>query len=422
MAGGEFSYRQLEQLWISAGGRRSLAPTMAAIAEAESGGQTDAANPSGAEGLWQILGAIRPRDQAHLFDPNVNAREAVLKYQNQGLSAWQTWTQGTFQKFMQPGTAADPGIRGGMALVDEAEKFDGTPYVWGGESPKGFDCSGLVEYVATKVGLKHVPRTSEAQWAYSQHITRKELKPGDLVFWASDGSASAPGHVAIYAGHGQIIQAEHTGTQIGKFSMAAMGPPSGYGRLPGLNGASFTGTPAGGGGGGGGGAIDIQTISLWSYIGSALGRMIPGLQLFTDLGQLGQIGAPLGALANAVSRFEHGVEWLFVPSHWVRIMAFLVGVPLVGVGIATMTKGAQPIPVQAYGVSTEVSGGSIAPALGIAEVTVGAVLLFVAFHNLDSQGVNDFPGLLSYLQGNLQRGGAAPAPEPGGSGAPTTLA
>jgi cell wall-associated NlpC family hydrolase len=417
MAGSEFGYRQLEQLWISAGGRRSLAPTMAAIAEAESGGNPAAENPSGASGLWQILGAVRPRDQAHLFDPNVNAREAVLKWQNQGLSAWQTWTQGTFEKFMQPGTVADPGVHGGQALVDEAEKFDGTPYVWGGESPKGFDCSGLVEYVAGKVGLKHVPRTSEAQWAFSQHISRHELKPGDLVFWASDGSASSPGHVAIYAGNGEIIQAEHTGTQIGKFSMASMGPPSGFGRLPGLNGASFTGTAPGGGGGQG---LDIQTVSLWGWIGSALGRSIPGLSLFTDLGQLGNIGAPLGSIANALARLEHGIEWFFVPSHWVRIMAFLVGVPLVGMGVATMTKGAQPIPVQAYGVSTEVSGGSIAPALGIAEVTVGAVFLFIAFHNLDAQGVNDFPGVLSYLQGSLQRGGAAPAPEGNPSG--TTLA
>lgn len=418
MASGELSYRQLEQLWISAGGRRSLAPTLAAIAEAESGGNPEAENPSGASGLWQILGAVRPRDQAHLFDPNVNAREAVLKYQNQGLSAWQTWTQGTFEKFMQPGGVADPGVRGGMALVDEAQKFDGTPYVWGGESPKGFDCSGLVEYVATKVGLKHVPRTSEAQWAYSQHITRKELKPGDLVFWASDGSASAPGHVAIYAGNGEIIQAEHTGTRIGKFSMAAMGPPSGFGRLPGLNGASFTGPAPGTGGGGGG--TDIQTVSLWGWIGSALGRSIPGLSLFSDLGQLGNIGAPLGSIANALARLEHGIEWFFVPSHWLRILAFLAGVPLVGMGVATMAKGSQPIPVQAYGISTEVSGGSIAPALGIAEVTVGAILLFVAFHNLDAQNVNDFPGLLSYLQGSLQRGGAAPAPEGGSSG--TTLA
>lgn len=418
MAGGEFSYRQLEQLWISAGGRRSLAPTMAAIAEAESGGNPQAENPSGASGLWQILGAVRPRDQAHLFDPNVNAREAVLKWQNQGLSAWQTWTQGTFEKFMQPGTVADPGVRGGVALVDEAEKFDGTPYVWGGESPKGFDCSGLVEYVATKVGLKHVPRTSEEQWAFSHHITRKELKPGDLVFYASEGSASAPGHVAIYAGNNEIIQAEHTGTKIGKFPMSSMGTPSGFGRLPGINGASFTGPTPGGGPGGGG--TDIQTVSLWSWIGSALGRSIPGLSLFSDLGQLGNIGAPLGAIANALSRLEHGIEWFFVPSHWVRILAFLVGVPLVGMGIATMTKGTQPIPVQAYGVSTEVSGGSIAPALGIAEVTVGAVLLFIAFHNLDAEGVNDFPGVLSYLQGSLQRGGAGPAPEGNPSG--TTLA
>jgi cell wall-associated NlpC family hydrolase len=400
--GGEYTYRQMEQLWLSAGGRRSLAPTMAAIAEAESGGNPQAENPSGATGLWQILGAVRSRDQSRLTNPNVNAREAVLKYQDQGLSAWETYTSGAYKKFLQ-GRAPSAVVHGGRALLDEAEKFVGTPYVWGGESPKGFDCSGLVQYVAQKVGLKNVPRTSEAQWAYTQHISRSQLKPGDLVFYAgSDGTAASPGHVAIYAGNGQVIQAEQTGTDVGKFSLSAAGKPVGYGRLPGVGGADFTGST-----GGGGTQATLTDIPLPGVPG--VSQILGGaLDTLGNLGGVGNVAHAIGALSNNLAKVEQGVLWLFVPSHWLRIVCFLLGVPLVGLGVVTMTKGSQPVPVSAYGVSTEISGGSLAPAVGIAEVTVGAVLLFVAFHNLDAHGVNDFGGLMSYLQNALQGQGAQP--------------
>ena len=74
---------------------------MAAIAEAESSGNSAAYNPSGASGLWQILGAVNPSDQSSLFNPQVNAKEAVLKYQTQGLGAWVTYTSGAYKQFLQ---------------------------------------------------------------------------------------------------------------------------------------------------------------------------------------------------------------------------------------------------------------------------------------------------------------------------------
>jgi hypothetical protein len=66
-----YDYRQLEQLWEGAGGPRPLAPIAAAIAMAESGGRSDAKNPSGASGLWQILGNPFPGDP---FDPQLLTR------------------------------------------------------------------------------------------------------------------------------------------------------------------------------------------------------------------------------------------------------------------------------------------------------------------------------------------------------------
>jgi hypothetical protein len=107
-----FTYAQLEGLWINAGGSKALAPTMAAIAMAESGGCSTAYNASGATGLWQILGAVNPADQANLTDPSVNAKEAVLKYQSQGLTAWTTYSSGAYKAFMSGSTTPDTNVPG----------------------------------------------------------------------------------------------------------------------------------------------------------------------------------------------------------------------------------------------------------------------------------------------------------------------
>jgi hypothetical protein len=105
-----YNYSQLEGLWINAGGSKALAPTMAAIAMAESGGCSTALNPSGASGLWQILGAVNPSDQGNLFDPAVNAKEATLKYSSQGLGAWVTYTTGAYKSYLSGSTTPDTNV------------------------------------------------------------------------------------------------------------------------------------------------------------------------------------------------------------------------------------------------------------------------------------------------------------------------
>ena len=111
--GTQYSYAQLEGLWINAGGAKALAPTMAAIAMAESGGCSTALNPSGASGLWQILGAVDPADQKNLFDPAVNAKEATLKYSSQGLGAWVTYTTGAYKSYLSGSTTPDTNVPSG---------------------------------------------------------------------------------------------------------------------------------------------------------------------------------------------------------------------------------------------------------------------------------------------------------------------
>jgi cell wall-associated NlpC family hydrolase len=80
----------------------------------------------------------------------------------------------------------------------------GTPYVWGGAAPGGFDCSGLVMWAYAQVGVS-LPHSSYAQYNYGVPVSYDQLEPGDLVFF--DGL----GHVGMYIGGGQFIEAPHTG-------------------------------------------------------------------------------------------------------------------------------------------------------------------------------------------------------------------
>ena len=103
-----------------------------------------------------------------------------------------------------------PASSKGQAIVNEAKKYLGIKYVYGGSTPKGFDCSGLVKYVLAKNGIS-VSRTSASQARQGVSVSKSNLQPGDLLFFAKNGRVH---HVGIYAGNGQMIHAPHTGAKI----------------------------------------------------------------------------------------------------------------------------------------------------------------------------------------------------------------
>jgi len=116
---------------------------------------------------------------------------------------------------------------GHPAAASIALRYLGVPYVWGGASPRGFDCSGLVMYVYAQLGIS-LPHYTVAQWGATSHIPLSQAQPGDLVFF--DGL----GHVGIYLGNNQFVHAPHTGTvvQVASLSGYYASALVGVGRVP----------------------------------------------------------------------------------------------------------------------------------------------------------------------------------------------
>jgi cell wall-associated NlpC family hydrolase len=113
-----------------------------------------------------------------------------------------TASSGAVSSDPAPVISAPPSRYGGVVGI--AMQFLGTPYVYGGSSPSGFDCSGFVMYVFSKIGVS-LPHNAAAQYGYGTPVSRSQLQPGDLVFF------NGLGHNGIYIGGGSFIHSPHTG-------------------------------------------------------------------------------------------------------------------------------------------------------------------------------------------------------------------
>jgi cell wall-associated NlpC family hydrolase len=98
-----------------------------------------------------------------------------------------------------------PASAHGSTIISIASRYVGVPYVYGGTTPDGFDCSGFTSYVYAQVGI-NLPRTSGAQGSVGTKVPRSQAQPGDLIW--------TPGHIAIYAGDNMQIDAPRPGKTI----------------------------------------------------------------------------------------------------------------------------------------------------------------------------------------------------------------
>jgi cell wall-associated NlpC family hydrolase len=159
----------------------------------------------------------------------------------------------------------------GNAVVTEARKFLGLPYVWGGNSPtKGVDCSGLVQQVYKHFGIE-LPRLSADQARSGRPVaSMAEAKPGDLIAWNNSSRNNGADHIAIYAGHGKMIEAPRTGLNVRLVDVPSTPdyirrilPPSGAGSVVAARAA--TGVSASGG------VIGVPFSDLFNRAGAKYG-------------------------------------------------------------------------------------------------------------------------------------------------------
>jgi cell wall-associated NlpC family hydrolase len=100
----------------------------------------------------------------------------------------------------------------GSSVLSIAARYIGTPYLYGGTTPGGFDCSGYTRYVYNQLGIS-LPRTANQQMVATRRVSRSEARPGDLIFFVSGGRAY---HNGIYAGNGMMYDSPRSGKSVQK--------------------------------------------------------------------------------------------------------------------------------------------------------------------------------------------------------------
>jgi cell wall-associated NlpC family hydrolase len=173
----------------------------------------------------QAQEAARERAARAAAEARLKAEIAARKAAEQAAAAQATQSSSAPTLTPPPPVSVPTGGSGAghAAAASIALRYLGVPYVYGGASPSGFDCSGLVMYVYAQLGIS-LPHYTVAQWNATQPVSSPA--PGDLVFF--DGL----GHVGIYLGGGRFVDAPHSGSVVRIDSMSGFGSFDGARRVP----------------------------------------------------------------------------------------------------------------------------------------------------------------------------------------------
>ena len=224
-------YGAILQRYLSTGGE--LGPLGLPVSGEVAGGRASRASLfqggriywSGGTGAHEVYGAILQRYLA------VGAENSFLGLPTSGETSWPGGRTNAFQGGRITWNAAS----GQTAVLENSSSLGvramnialgrrGAPYVWGGQGPWGFDCSGLVSYAFKQAGY-NLPSGSSNQYNYGYFVSSPA--PGDLVFYGYRGSQ----HVAIYIGNGQVVQASNYNTGVHVASVWYIGSPVAYKRI-----------------------------------------------------------------------------------------------------------------------------------------------------------------------------------------------
>ena len=255
---------------------------------------------------------------------------------------------------------ASPAVTGASVVAD-AQKYLGVPYQWGGTNPQtGLDCSGFVQHVYGDLGIS-LPRTSQEQSTVGTQVdTLADAQPGDLVFF--EPGASGPGHVGIYIGNGQMIDAPHTGTDV---QIQSVGEPSAIRRILPASGAS-----------------DVSSSALPAGIPSSLDVPAGLVPLFESAAATS--GVPASLLA-AVAKQESGFNASAVSSAGAQGIMQLMPSTASGLGVNAFD------PTEAIGGAAQLLGSYL-------QQYNGSVSLALAAYNAGPGAVAQYGGVPPYAQ------------------------
>ncbi len=158
--------------------------------------------------------------QQQVQQPVQNQAPAQTQTQAPAQQTQQVQQQAQPAQVQQPQQQVVSTSADGGAIAAYAQSFIGTPYVWGGSTPSGFDCSGLTQYVYAHFG-KQIGRNTIAQESAGAHIPVSQAQVGDLLFWGTPGSTY---HVAIYLGGNSFVAAPEPGQSVKIGNMAYFMP------------------------------------------------------------------------------------------------------------------------------------------------------------------------------------------------------
>lgn len=233
----------------------------------------------------------------------------------------------------------------GADIVSEARRWLGVPYVWGGTSSSGVDCSGLVRVVFQRFGIT-TPRTTYdmvAQGSPLRQVDRTQVGPGDLLMshWGSERPNS---HVAIYAGDGNVIEAPQPGesvkvTKLNDYYWAHVNQVL---RVPGVD-------PGTGSSGSSGSSSPVNPFVYLEQVGAGVVGQLAGaaanLPFFPNPKSLTEAATNIGSAATSLagSAMEVGhvaglATKLFLPSNLLRGALFAAGVTFILIGVLFLGK------------------------------------------------------------------------------------